>query len=140
MPPDPFHNDYVLTHTPDFIRSLYESLLSFVRSLVMLWKSKLAVLCAFAFAQSNDPASRVSAAGSTYLLGVGIGDVTGPIVETNMMGYANLAQTDTGLHMRQRSRAFIVADSTTTSNRIVFINSDIGMGDYGVRVEIVNRL
>lgn len=31
---------------------------------------------------------------------IGIGDVTGPIVETNMFGYAYLPQTDTGLHMR----------------------------------------
>lgn len=30
----------------------------------------------------------------------GVGDITGPVVETNMMGYADLAQTDTGLHMR----------------------------------------
>jgi hypothetical protein len=30
----------------------------------------------------------------------GIGDITGPVVETNMMGYASLAQTNIGLHMR----------------------------------------
>ncbi|KAF8756405.1 Neutral/alkaline non-lysosomal ceramidase, C-terminal [Rhizoctonia solani] len=41
-----------------------------------------------------------SASAQQYLLGLGIGDVTGPIVETNMMGYAALSQTDTGLHMR----------------------------------------
>lgn len=64
-----------------------------------------------------------------------------PIVETNMMastdylwseycmtpivsqGYASSAQVDTGLHMRQRSRAFIVAEAAQPSNRIVFINS-----------------
>ena len=56
------------------------------------------------------------------------------------MGYANTAQTDTGLHMRQRSRAFIVADPANANNRVVFINSDIGMGDYGVRVGIVSAL
>lgn len=38
-------------------------------------------------------------------------------------GYASLAQTDTGLHMRQRSRAFIVADASSPSNRILFINA-----------------
>ncbi|KAF9041756.1 Neutral/alkaline nonlysosomal ceramidase [Hymenopellis radicata] len=56
-----------------------------------------------------------------------------------MMGYASLAQTDTGLHMRQFSRAFIVADSDLT-NRFVFINADIAMGDSGVRRSIVSRL
>ena len=55
-------------------------------------------------------------------------------------GYANLPQTDTGLHMRQRSRAFIIADASNTNNRIVFINSDIAMGDTGVRRTIVAEL
>ncbi|KAK1236287.1 hypothetical protein PQX77_000448 [Marasmius sp. AFHP31] len=59
-----------------------------------------------------------------YLLGLGTGDVTGPVVETNMMGYASLGQTDTGLHMRQRSRAFIIAEAASSNNRIVFINSE----------------
>ncbi|KIJ67392.1 hypothetical protein HYDPIDRAFT_173938 [Hydnomerulius pinastri MD-312] len=68
-----------------------------------------------------------------YLIGVGIGDVTGPVVETNMMGYASLAQTDTGLHMRQRSRAFIIASSSTfPTSRILLISSDICMGDTGI--------
>lgn len=58
-----------------------------------------------------------------YLLGLGIADITGPVVETNMMGYASLAQTDTGLHMRQRSRAFIVADAASPTNRVVFVNA-----------------
>jgi neutral ceramidase len=75
-----------------------------------------------------------------YLLGLGIGDITGPVVETNMMGYASLGQTDTGLHLRQRSRAFIVADAAAPSNRIVFINADIAMGDSGVRRSIVAEL
>ncbi|KAL0572394.1 hypothetical protein V5O48_009572 [Marasmius crinis-equi] len=57
-----------------------------------------------------------------------------------MMGYASLAQTDTGLHMRQRSRAFIVAEAANSNNRIVFINSDIAMGDTGVRRSIVAQL
>ncbi|KAJ7351350.1 hypothetical protein DFH08DRAFT_992723 [Mycena albidolilacea] len=38
-----------------------------------------------------------------YLLGLGIADITGSVIET-MMGYASLIQTATGLHMRQRAR------------------------------------
>ncbi|KAI0782937.1 Neutral/alkaline nonlysosomal ceramidase [Abortiporus biennis] len=75
-----------------------------------------------------------------YLLGLGIGDITGPVVETNMMGYASLAQTNTGLHMRQRSRAWIIADSSNPSDRVVFINADIAMGDTGIRRSIVDQL
>lgn len=40
-----------------------------------------------------------------------------------MQGYASLAQTDTGLHLRQRSRAWIVADAANPSQRFVFINA-----------------
>ncbi|KAK0435536.1 Neutral/alkaline nonlysosomal ceramidase [Armillaria borealis] len=81
-----------------------------------------------------------NAVAAQYLLGLGVADITGPIVETNMMGYASLAQTDTGLHMRQFSRVFIVADASDPSSRILFINSDIAMGDSGVRRSIVAEL
>ncbi|KAI0692157.1 Neutral/alkaline nonlysosomal ceramidase [Cytidiella melzeri] len=81
--------------------------------------------------------ARVSA---QYLLGLGIADITGPVVETNMMGYASLAQTDTGLHMRQRSRAWIVADASNSTQRFVFISADIAMGDTGIRRSIVSQL
>ncbi|KLO12559.1 Neutral/alkaline nonlysosomal ceramidase [Schizopora paradoxa] len=56
------------------------------------------------------------------------------------MGYADMAQKDTGLHMRQRSRAFIVADTTDETNRVVVINADIAMGDTGIRRSIVAEL
>ncbi|KAF8840456.1 Neutral/alkaline nonlysosomal ceramidase [Paxillus ammoniavirescens] len=85
----------------------------------------------------------VSVNNGQYLIGVGIGDVTGPVVETNMMGYASLSQTDTGLHMRQRSRAFIIADPsnpTSPTSRILLISSDICMGDTGVRRSILSAL
>jgi len=84
--------------------------------------------------------AQIQGAYGQYLLGLGIGDITGPVVETNMMGYAALSQTDTGLHMRERSRAFIVADAASPNNRIVFINADIAMGDSGVRRSIVSEL
>ncbi|THG95621.1 hypothetical protein EW026_g6063 [Hermanssonia centrifuga] len=42
--------------------------------------------------------------------------------------------------MRQRSRAWIVADAANPSNRFVFINADIAMGDTGVRRSIVSEL
>ncbi|KIY52549.1 Neutral/alkaline nonlysosomal ceramidase [Fistulina hepatica ATCC 64428] len=75
-----------------------------------------------------------------YLLGLGIGDITGPVVETNMMGYGDISQVDTGLHMRQRSRVYIIAEAENSTNRILFINADICMGDTGVRRAIVSGL
>ncbi|KAH9976114.1 Neutral/alkaline nonlysosomal ceramidase [Lactifluus volemus] len=75
-----------------------------------------------------------------YLLGLGIADITGPVVETNIMGYAMLSQTDKGLHMRQRSRAFIIAEALNSTNRVVFINADIAFGDTGIRRSVINHL
>ncbi|KAJ6546078.1 Neutral/alkaline nonlysosomal ceramidase [Mycena vulgaris] len=99
-----------------------------------------------------------SAAAGQYLLGLGIADITGPVVETGMMGYASLPQVGTGLHMRQRVRAFIVAEpgaastsasasaygaadeSDGPSQRILLLNADIAMGDTGVRRALLAAL
>ncbi|KAI0364819.1 Neutral/alkaline nonlysosomal ceramidase [Pilatotrama ljubarskyi] len=117
-----------------------------MRSAMQLVHHGLLCLTAFLASTSvfsNDASSRtvgIQAVSAQYLLGLGTGDITGPVVETNMMGYASLSQVDTGLHMRQRSRAFIVADASNPSNRVVFINADIAMGDTGVRRSIVSAL
>jgi neutral ceramidase len=127
--------------TPD--ASYVRTCLSFVDNMVAVSR-KLFVLAFTLLSpplKSYDGSGVVGAlAAQQYLLGLGIGDVTGPVVETNMMGYASLAQTDTGLHMRQRSRAFIVADPNNPSQRVVFINSDIAMGDTAVRRGILTKL
>ncbi|KAL0955527.1 hypothetical protein HGRIS_001765 [Hohenbuehelia grisea] len=114
------------------LRAIYDGMASFV------WYLTAALFASSAITPQN--AFGVQGAAAQYLLGLGTGDITGPVVETNMMGYASLAQTDTGLHMRQRSRAFIVADASKPQNRVVFINADIAMGDTGVRRSIVSQL
>jgi neutral ceramidase len=59
-----------------------------------------------------------------------------------MMGYAALSQTDTGLHMRQFSRAYIVAtpNTNTAKDRILFVNADLQSGDTAIRRGILERL
>lgn len=42
--------------------------------------------------------------------------------------------------MRQRSRAFIIADPSDPTSRILLVSSDICMGDTGVRRSILNAL
>ncbi|CAA7260368.1 unnamed protein product [Cyclocybe aegerita] len=113
----------------DLVVSIYDAMSSF------LW-----YFTAFLASTSVVPNGGLQGVAAQYLLGLGIGDITGPVVETNMMGYADLAQVDRGLHMRERSRAFIVADAAAPNNRIVFINADIAMGDTGVRRSIVAQL
>ena len=50
------------------------------------------------------------------------------------MGYAKSSQTGSGIHFRQYSRAFIIADSS--NKRVVFISADIGMGTQIVKIEV----
>ncbi|XP_062593743.1 uncharacterized protein LOC134255247 [Saccostrea cucullata] len=76
---------------------------------------------------------------TNYIIGAGIADITGPAAEVDMMGYANPGQTSKGIHLRQYSRAFIIADSANKS-RIVFVSTDSCMQSQGLKLEIIKRL
>ena len=52
------------------------------------------------------------------------------------MGYANPAQVSAGIHLRQWSRAFIIAESPT-SKRVVFVNLDICMATQIIKLEVM---
>ena len=75
-----------------------------------------------------------------YLLGVGKADITGPVVELNLMGYANTDQTGSGLRQRIYSRAFIVADKERSGDRFVYLVLDTQSGDTAVRYGILDGL
>ena len=79
-------------------------------------------------------------AGTLYTLGVGKADITGPVVEIGMMGYAALDQKGTGLRQRIFSRAFIVGDADATEERFVYVIADIACGDAAVRAGLLERL
>ncbi|XP_071106095.1 neutral ceramidase B-like [Haliotis cracherodii] len=76
---------------------------------------------------------------TNFLIGTGIGDITGPAAEVNMMGYANPSQTSNGIHLRQYSRAFVFADSGNKT-RTVFVSTDSCMVSEDVKLEVVKRL
>ncbi|KAH8381289.1 hypothetical protein KR093_002102 [Drosophila rubida] len=73
-----------------------------------------------------------------YKVGVGRADITGPPVEINFMGYANIKQIGRGLHTRTFARAFVVEDEK--GHRVAFISADCGMMGYGLKREVVKRL
>ncbi|KIW18926.1 hypothetical protein PV08_03215 [Exophiala spinifera] len=75
-----------------------------------------------------------------YLVGVGKADITGPVVEVNMMGYADTDQSGTGLRQRLYSRAFIVGNLTNNSSRIAYLVLDTQSGDTAVRHGILKEL
>lgn len=57
-----------------------------------------------------------------------------------MMGYAMPQQKANGIHFRQRSRAFIFADSANDTNRVVFVSSDVCMTFQEVKAHVVEKL
>ncbi|KAL7274832.1 hypothetical protein RUND412_002263 [Rhizina undulata] len=78
--------------------------------------------------------------GDKYLLGVGKADVTGPVVEIGMMGYAALDQKGTGLRQRIFSRAFIVASEAAPDERFVYVIADLQSGDTAIRHGVLDKL
>ena len=90
----------------------------------------------------NPPHNEASSPGhaALYLLGVGKADITGPVVEINMMGYADPNQVGSGLRQRLYSRAFIVGDVDKADNRFVYLVLDTQSGDTAVRHGILQGL
>lgn len=95
--------------------------------------------------------------GSLYLLGVGKADITGyggletfhssftdsvlsPVVEINMMGYADPNQVGSGLRQRLYSRAFIIGDIRSPNERFVYLVLDTQSGDTAIRYGILDCL
>ncbi|KAL0465830.1 neutral ceramidase [Neurospora intermedia] len=90
----------------------------------------------------SNPGTNVStcATDTQYLLGVGKGDITGPVVEINLMGYADPKQLGSGLRQRLYSRAFIVGSLERPQDRFVYLVLDTQSGDTAVRYGIIKAL
>ena len=63
-----------------------------------------------------------------------------PVVEINMMGYADPSQLGSGLRQRLYSRAFIVGDVEHPADRFVYLVLDTQSGDTAVRYGILEGL
>lgn len=67
-------------------------------------------------------------------------DITGPAVGMHMWGFGRPDQITEGIHFRQRSRAFIVAQRDQPEQRMVFVSADLGSVDHPMTLEIIERL
>ncbi|XP_059803421.1 neutral ceramidase isoform X1 [Hypanus sabinus] len=114
--------------------------ISFAVLFVLMTAVTVAVIAVFFVSVRSEADLKSTEEPSThYQIGAGRADCTGPIANLPMMGYANPDQTAAGLHTRLFSRAFIVADPST-SKRVVFVSSDIGMISQKLRLEVLKRL
>src|ERR1700753_3780562 len=65
---------------------------------------------------------------------------TRPVVEINLMGYADTDQAGTGVRQRIYCRAFIVGSLSKDSLRVLYLVLDTQSGDTAVRHGILQRL
>lgn len=72
-----------------------------------------------------------AAKGDTYLMGVGRGDITSPVVEIPFSGYAMLDQKGSGLRQRLYARAFIIGDAQG-KDRFLYVIIDTMGGDTAI--------
>jgi neutral ceramidase len=79
-------------------------------------------------------------ASSPYLVGRGMADVTGPALGMQMWGFGRTDQITEGIHIRQRSRAFVIAQSNDPVRRLVFVSADLGSIEHHMTLEVVERL
>uniref|UniRef100_A0A7S0RPR3 Neutral ceramidase n=1 Tax=Chlamydomonas leiostraca TaxID=1034604 RepID=A0A7S0RPR3_9CHLO len=79
----------------------------------------------------------ISVSSATYLVGIGKADITGPVADVNLMGYAQPQQTARGLHTRLYARAFIFAQADDPRSRFVFVNLDACMASQLVTLHAV---
>ena len=76
---------------------------------------------------------------SDFQVGSGIYDITGPAAQVMMMGYVKAGQNTSGIHLRLRSRAFVIA-SPCNGKRAVFVSADLGMLFQAVKQQVVRKL
>jgi neutral ceramidase len=77
---------------------------------------------------------------SPYLIGRGISDVTGPSYGVQMWGFGRADQLTEGIHIRQRSRAFIIAQADDPAKRLVFVSADLGSIEHHITLAVIDRL
>ncbi|WP_238556326.1 neutral/alkaline non-lysosomal ceramidase N-terminal domain-containing protein [Dietzia sp. UCD-THP] len=80
-----------------------------------------------------------SAQATRMYVGRGIGDMTGESLGAGMNGYADIEQHSVGLHLRQRARAFVFADSPS-SPRFLHVTAEIGLIFQSIQQEVLRRL
>jgi len=84
--------------------------------------------------------SAAAAGPPPFLVGVGKGDITGPIAEVDMMGYAQPTQKAGGLHLRLFARAFIAADPAAPDKKVCFVSMDAGMPSAAIKIALTKKL
>ena len=84
-------------------------------------------------------ATAFSVFATSFEVGTGIYDITGPAAEIGMFGYFNSEQSAQGIHQRLRSRAFAV-HKPEAGTRLMFVSADLPAMFQSIKIEVINRL
>jgi neutral ceramidase len=101
------------------------------------WAAVPAVLASVAGSTGLGEAT-ARAADSGYLIGTGVGDITGEAAEVGMFGYSQPSQRASGIQSRQWARAFVIAQAD--GKRVAFVNTDLGMIAPSVQQGVMRKL
>ena len=85
-------------------------------------------------------ASNAVGTSQPYLIGRGMSDITGPSYGVQMWGFGREDQLTEGLHIRQRSRAFVIAQANEPAKRLVFVSADLGSIEHHITLAVIDQL
>lgn len=85
-------------------------------------------------------AAPTQAATHDYLIGRGMTDVTGPAAGMQLWGFGRADQIGEGIHIRQRSRAFVIAQADDPAQRLVFVSADLGSIEHHITLDVIDEL
>lgn len=74
-----------------------------------------------------------------FLVGRGIADITGPCVGMKMLGYVRPDQITAGIHLRQWSRAFVVAEANS-ERRLAIVTTDLQSVTHSLFLSVLDKL
>ncbi len=74
-----------------------------------------------------------------YQIGCGSSDITGPVTGVQFWGFVREGQNGEGLHLRQRARAFVIADADA-QQRLAIVVCDLGSITQELTREVIDRL
>ena len=76
---------------------------------------------------------------TSFQVGSGVYDITGPAAELGMMGYGRIDQKTAGIHLRLRARAFVIA-TPCNGKRVVFVSADVGQVFQVIKQQVMAKL
>lgn len=76
---------------------------------------------------------------AAYQVGRARVDITGPALDVQLWGFVKEGQVSQGIHFRQWSRAFVIADPDS-GKRIAFASVDIGSITHAIHLSVVENL